>query len=430
MAAVDEFMEQYRRAYEFYAKLSRTCADQCETGLLGAGVRHMVTYRAKSPARLKAKVDKRNTTKNYATAQEIYADIRDLAGVRVGLYFPGDLSKVQEFVKDTFDILEGPRVFPADNNTQNSSPIYTRRFTGYGAVHYLVALKKGQTGDLAYAREPIEIQIASVLMHAWAEVEHDLLYKPATGELSEDEHAILDQINGLVLAGEIALERIQKAIARRVGRNMKFNNHYDLASFLYRTVSDSGRWIADPVMGRTDVLFRFLTLANLIDNEDWLTHVLEKLQTEPDAAPIAEQIVDFALGESPSNHMYQLYRQAQNESRINPFLSLHEQNLPMQEAVGSFLTNWITLERSIMNKVSRLGVDTSQFRLGRIPWPIAFESLGISSDIRSEFRELQSMRNMLVHGQREFSPNELELTTNMIKQLIHHFESPDEETAI
>ena len=55
-------------------------------------------------------------------------------------------------------------------------------------------------------------------MHAWSEVEHDLAYKPFSGELSEDEHAILDEINGLVLAGEIALERLQKAVKRRVGR--------------------------------------------------------------------------------------------------------------------------------------------------------------------------------------------------------------------
>ena len=47
-------------------------------------------------------------------------------------------------------------------------------------------------------------------MHAWSEVEHDLVYKPLAGDLSEEELAILDEINGLVLTGEIALERLQK----------------------------------------------------------------------------------------------------------------------------------------------------------------------------------------------------------------------------
>ena len=48
-------------------------------------------------------------------------------------------------------------------------------------------------------------------MHAWSEVEHDLIYKPMQGTLSEEELAILDELNGLVLTGEIALERLQAA---------------------------------------------------------------------------------------------------------------------------------------------------------------------------------------------------------------------------
>ena len=38
-----------------------------------------------------------------------------------------------------------------------------------------------------YATARIEIQVASVLMHAWSEVEHDLVYKPLSGTLSEEE---------------------------------------------------------------------------------------------------------------------------------------------------------------------------------------------------------------------------------------------------
>ena len=36
-----------------------------------------------------------------------------------------------------------------------------------------------------YATAKIEVQVGSVLMHAWAEVEHDLIYKPESGELSQ-----------------------------------------------------------------------------------------------------------------------------------------------------------------------------------------------------------------------------------------------------
>ena len=36
-------------------------------------------------------------------------------------------------------------------------------------------------------------------MHAWAEVEHDLVYKPQEGVLSTEELSILDELNGLAL---------------------------------------------------------------------------------------------------------------------------------------------------------------------------------------------------------------------------------------
>ncbi len=427
MAAIDEFMEQYRRAYEFYAKLSRACANQCEIGLRGAGVRHMVTHRAKSLPRLRSKVEKRNAVKNYVTAQAIYSDIRDLAGVRIGLYFPGDRPKVREFLEDTFDIVEPPRVFPTENTNQESSSEYTRRFKGYSAVHYLVALKQDQIGDLAYAGEPVEIQIASVLMHSWAEVEHDLLYKPVTGEVSEDEYAILAEINGLVLAGEIALERLQRAIDRRVGRNMKFDNHYDMASYLYQMVRESGRWNTDPVMGRTDVLFRFLTLAGLIDDEHWLEDALGQIQTEPAAAPIAEQIADLALEKRPSEQMFQLYRQAQNESRINPFLSPRDKDGLAQRAVASFLSSWIKLEQTVGMKAEQLGVAPPRYSPGRTPWHPVFETF--ARDALGNFRELQSMRNMLVHGQGEFSPDELVAATNMVDEITHRLEVSKKDTA-
>ena len=90
-----------------------------------------------------------------------------------------------------------------------------------------------------YAEASIEIQVASVLVHAWAEVEHDLVYKPLSGTLSEDEYAILDELNGLVLAGEISLERLQRAAKQRLSNvGERFNNHYELADYIYGKITN------------------------------------------------------------------------------------------------------------------------------------------------------------------------------------------------
>ena len=58
--------------------------------------------------------------------------------------------------------------------------------------------------------------------------------KPLQGTLSDEELAILDELNGLVLSGEIALERLQAAGNERIqSKNTSFNNQYDLAAYLY-----------------------------------------------------------------------------------------------------------------------------------------------------------------------------------------------------
>src|SRR5690606_41926303 len=69
-------------------------------------------------------------------------------------------------------------------------------------------------------------------MHAWEEVEHDLVYKPYSGNLSKEEVSILDEINGMVLSGEIALERLQSAMAERTKRKSDITNKYELTNFL------------------------------------------------------------------------------------------------------------------------------------------------------------------------------------------------------
>jgi hypothetical protein len=138
-----------------------------------------------------------------------------------------------------------------------------------------------------YAEARVEIQVASVLMHAWSEVNHDLAYKPLQGELSEDEYSILDELNGLVMAGEIALERLQRAGEARVtagGRN--FGTHYDLAAHL---LNASGATLRGPeantAIGRVDLLFELLSRLGLA-TPNQLKPYLEALHSDTERRPL------------------------------------------------------------------------------------------------------------------------------------------------
>jgi len=59
-------------------------------------------------------------------------------------------------------------------------------------------------------------------MHAWAEVTHDLLYKPDKGALTPEEVALIDDLNRTVQEGEATLERLQQSVESRQQTDLRF----------------------------------------------------------------------------------------------------------------------------------------------------------------------------------------------------------------
>lgn len=302
MEVLSKFLDQYIRDIDYYERASKLCANICENELETAGIRAIVTYRAKRPDKLKDKLIKRNEKHKYRDIEEIYEDIVDLAGVRIALYFPGDKEEVEKFIKSTFEVVE-VKEFPQDQEPNGGSGIYRKVFSGYHATHYRVRLKPEHYGDdrKNHWDALIEIQIATLLMHAWAEVEHDLVYKPLSGKLSSDEYEILDELNGLILSGEIALKRLQKAFNERVSRqSVPFSNHFELAAFLYNRIQELlGKQDDEITMGRADILFNFLKLTGMDKPED-INKYIESIPIKSDHVNIVQQLVEMILEDNPS----------------------------------------------------------------------------------------------------------------------------------
>lgn len=241
--AMDRFLEGYTREIAYYQELAKTCAAYVERFLRQYGIRAIVTHRAKSHTKLAEKIGERHSQrvsggkKLYATPEDVRDDIADLAGVRAALYFPGDRERIDEFIGTKLEIIER-RHFPSDkSNHRRGAPI----FAGYVASHYRIVWHPtfgdqgtAETSETDHMPGIVELQVGSVLMHAWAEVEHDLVYKPGVGELSREEYALLDQVNGLVLSGETALRLLQEAMANRIASNEdeSFKDESELSAFL------------------------------------------------------------------------------------------------------------------------------------------------------------------------------------------------------
>lgn len=156
--------------------------DFCRTlgGLLESLMRpqaiqmHAISYRVKSIESLAGKITR--PEKSYLELQEI----TDLAGVRITTYFAGDVDRVAEVLSTEFLIDLGSSV-------DKRKYVDPDRF-GYRSLHYVVALNESRSSLREYARFKglkCEIQIRSILQHAWAEIEHDLGYKSAAGVPAE-----------------------------------------------------------------------------------------------------------------------------------------------------------------------------------------------------------------------------------------------------
>jgi ppGpp synthetase/RelA/SpoT-type nucleotidyltranferase len=396
---IDQFIARYRREFDFFEQAGRIVAQQLDARLDASGIRAMVTSRAKNPKRLEVKIRQRSASRNYSSIDEIYSDIVDLAGVRVALYFPAERGEVDKIVQEHFNLTEPPKIF-----TGTSNPTYAKRFSGYWATHYRLQIRTATLSELnqRFAEARVEVQVASVLMHAWSEVEHDLIYKPLQGSLSEDELAILDELNGMVLTGEIALERLQRAVEARVSkRGSRFENHYDLASFLLEYGrSKLGEVTAEPVIGDVQLLFRLLVMLNISEAEQ-LRPYLESLTLDTEQRPIAQQIIDQIVVADPQR--YAAYAAARLEAtsgeitaNIEGAASGSSNNDASHTALGYFLTGWIVLERFLREVASLRGFTTHSVS---IPSPKLMKTLEVFDEQETrEIEQIRRVRNYLVHG--------------------------------
>jgi len=80
MILIDQFLARYRKEFDFYSQVSRLGAQLIEQQLQSAGIRAIVTWRAKSLSRLAEKIRQRSEAKNYQSVDDIFKDVVDLAG--------------------------------------------------------------------------------------------------------------------------------------------------------------------------------------------------------------------------------------------------------------------------------------------------------------------------------------------------------------
>lgn len=161
-----KFEEHGRDALHAYAHLATTVA-----AILTAAINverdkyrlQQVKARAKHPASLRRKLDQRGLAETTA----LEAEIKDLAGCRTIFYTNRDVSRFinSGIISQNFEVLD-MKIHHPHRDVEDATELYTSN-------HYLVALNPERLALPEYAGFAgmrCEIQIQTILHHAWAEM--------------------------------------------------------------------------------------------------------------------------------------------------------------------------------------------------------------------------------------------------------------------
>lgn len=160
-------LAQYDEKIRLYESFAREVEHQVKLLLDSCGISYnSIGHRVKTRASLAEKIDRKNG--KYSKLE----DITDIAGVRVITYYSEDVDCVADIIESEFDV---DRI----NSIDKRAALEPDKF-GYCSVHYVVKMSSERLAlreFQMYQGMSCEIQIRSVLQHAWAEIEHDTGYK-------------------------------------------------------------------------------------------------------------------------------------------------------------------------------------------------------------------------------------------------------------
>jgi len=172
---LDDYEKKYFSTYEAFAKTVRFILEKALLAAENLPRPQSIQCRAKGIESLRrrlAEVGKLDT-------QTLEFDRRDLAGARLIFYTNNDVTRflASQLIGENFEI--------ENDSTRIHYPTPENKGAQYRAIHYTVWLREDRIRLPEYAKFTglrCEIQVQTILDHAWSETSHDILYKDKLGD--------------------------------------------------------------------------------------------------------------------------------------------------------------------------------------------------------------------------------------------------------
>ncbi len=134
--------------------------------------------------------------------------LSDLLGLRVICPFLEDLDAAERLIAENFEVVE----------LERKGDRHSFREFGYDSVHLLILLDEAEQEDLPGTGPFCEIQLRTILQDAWAEVEHELVYKSDLGFPNQSIKRKLASLNASLVLSDLIFQEIrdyQKELRQR-----------------------------------------------------------------------------------------------------------------------------------------------------------------------------------------------------------------------
>ncbi len=198
-----KLLSYYEKNQKKYNKILAALSQRIDSILAGSACNAQIKGRIKSFDAFYRKLLARSQKVSISNPFE---HITDIVGMRIVVPFIEDLESVENIILKNFEIIE----------TEYKSRELTIREFGYDSIHILISLpediaKKYKLSDSI----KIEIQLRTILQDAWAEVEHELIYKTTIDKVEDTIRRKMIALNATLSLADITFQEIREYQRKR-----------------------------------------------------------------------------------------------------------------------------------------------------------------------------------------------------------------------
>ncbi len=192
-----ELEREYRRLRPQYAQALEECQIRLRAELAAIGLDPTVKWRVKSFDSCFSKLVRRV---REAGPMQQFMELTDLLGIRLVCPFLEDIGRIERELRERYDVLE----------VERKGSKYAFHEFGYDSTHYLVRVPREISESCGLAADlTCELQLRTILQDAWAEVEHELIYKADFSPLDDPLRRKLAALNANLSLSDTIFQEIR-----------------------------------------------------------------------------------------------------------------------------------------------------------------------------------------------------------------------------